>query len=138
MKLNLGVIDVIYDYGDNPGQTTHEVAQDLEQRYRLFTHFFNMHQNEIIEEVGTEILYSIVNQIEHSIDSNVDMNLEQTKLTFHKFLENQELDGKVYGVPTKASILGVNSRLKKKKGPPRPSFIDGGLLQTSFQAWVEK
>lgn len=138
MKLNLGVIDVIYDYGDEEGKTTYEVASELEHRYRLFTHFFNMHQNEISEEIGSEIAYSLINKIEHGADSNEDLNLEQTKLIFNKFLENRELDGKVPGVPTMAARLGVNSRLKKKRGNPRPSFIDGGLLKSTFHAWVQK
>lgn len=138
MKLNIGVIDVPYNYGENPEKTTYEVAQDLEDRYRLFTHFFNMHRDEIIAEIGSEIAHSIINQIEHGVESNANFDLEETKLLFNKFLEDQELDGKVEGVPTLASRLGVNSRLKKKRGNPRPSFIDGGLLKSTFHAWVQK
>lgn len=138
MKLNLGVINVPYGYGENPEKTTYEVARDLEARYRLFTHFFHMHQDEIVAEIGSELAYSLINQIEQGVESNIDLNLDGTKLLFNQFLENQELDGKVDGVPTKASLKGVNSRLKKQEGPPRPSFIDGGLLQTSFHAWIEK
>jgi len=41
------------------------------------------------------------------------------------------------GVPTRAALMGVNSRLKKRRGKRRPSFRDTGLYQASFMAWVD-
>lgn len=49
MKLCFGVIDQPYDYGDEPGKTTFDVACDLEERYEIFTHFWEMHKDEIIQ-----------------------------------------------------------------------------------------
>ena len=59
---------------------------------------------------------------------------------FRKFLSQKELDGYYPGIPTKASLDGVNHRLAKpnaKGNTPRPSFIDTGLFESAFRSWVE-
>jgi hypothetical protein len=40
-----------------------------------------------------------------------------------------------------AATAGVNHRKKKpyaKANPARPAFVDTGLYQSAFRAWVEK
>jgi hypothetical protein len=60
---------------------------------------------------------------------------------FKDFLSLQEMDKLgVPGVPTEAAKKGKSSRFKRRRskgGAPRPSFIDTGLYQSSFKAWVD-
>lgn len=82
--------------------------------------------------------YSIINAIKFNAPLTSDEQLADTMREFNLFLEREEMAGlDVDGVPTKAALEGRNSRLKKKRGPRRPSFIDGGLFKASFIAWVE-
>lgn len=141
MKLCFGVVDQPYDYGDEPGKTTFDVACDLEERYEIFTHFWEMHKDEIIQEAGTELAYQLVNHLKHKAPLPGEHFLEGTGKIFHIFLETEEMAGMTINgnpVPTQAALLGVNSRLKDKyTGERRPSFIDGGLFKGSFIAWID-
>ncbi|HCB2534344.1 hypothetical protein [Escherichia coli] len=141
MKLCFGVIDQPYDYGDEPGKTTFDVACDLEERYEIFTHFWEMHKDEIIQEAGTELAYQLVNHLKHEAPLPGEHFLEGTEKIFHIFLETEEMAGMTINgneIPTWAARRGVNSRLKDKyTGIRRPSFIDGGLFKGSFIAWID-
>lgn len=93
MKLCFGVIDQPYDYGDEPGKTTFDVACDLEERYEIFTHFWEMHKDEIIQEAGTELAYQLVNHLKHKAPLPGAHFLEGTEKIFHIFLETEEMAG---------------------------------------------
>ena len=55
-----------------------------------------------------------------------------------QFISSGEMEKLGYpGVPTKAALMGVNHRLKKKRGPRRVSFIDTGQYQANLTNWVE-
>lgn len=136
MKICLGVIDMPYDYGDDPEATTYGVALDLEQNYRVMKTFYRRHRDEIMNDAVATLVEQFSNMIRYGTEVPPTILLTQVKPAFSNFLNNQEMDG-MPGIPTLASLEGVNSRLKKKKGPIRPSFIDGGLYVSSFQAWVE-
>ncbi len=137
MKVCLGVIDLPYDYGDTSA-TTFEVAEILEDKYQLFSNFWELHKGEIAPEVGEALAYSIINHIQHGAPLAGGELLGETMRTFNIFLENEEMAGlAVDGVPTLAALDGRNSRLKKKYGERRPSFIDGGLFKSSFVAWID-
>lgn len=138
MKVHLGVIDMPYDYGDTD-KTTFEVAEELEDRYQLFTHFFDLHQDAIVQEVGENVAYALINHIEHGAPLAAGPQLlGETMQEFNIFLESSEMEGlSIDGVPTHAALEGKNSRLKQEKGPRRPSFIDGGLFKSSFIAWID-
>lgn len=137
MKVCLGVIDMPYDYGDTSA-TTFEVAEALEERYKIFTHFWEEHKGTIAPEVGEALAYSIINHIQHGAPLVSGELLGDTMRTFNIFLENEEMAGlAVDGVPTLAALDGRNSRLKQKYGERRPSFIDGGLFKSSFVAWID-
>ena len=59
---------------------------------------------------------------------------------FKMFLSSQEIEKLGYpGVPTQAAQDGVNHRLKHpyRKRAARPSFVDTGLYQSSFKAWID-
>ncbi|EJR0236082.1 hypothetical protein [Pantoea sp. JZ2] len=136
MKVCLGVVDMPYDYGDTSA-TTHEVAEDLQDRYQLFTHFFETHKKEICAEVGEALAWSLINHIQHGAPLTQGELLGETMQQFNIFLEQEEMAGlSVDGVPTLAALEGKNSRLKIERGERRPSFIDGGLFKSSFVAWI--
>lgn len=166
--LHLGVIDIPYDVrvpesmkrvavrtqrggkakvikaSPSGGQTTGDVAEILEDKYHIMEVFF--------EDIGYEaVMGALVNSLEGAIE-NIQSGapLSTIKLyagaeseietAFRLFLGQQELDGVMPGVPTKAALKGVNHRMVHpyaKRGP-RPSFIDTGLYQASFKAWVEE
>ena len=137
MKICLGVINQPYDYG-NKSVTTHEVAEALEDEYKLFTHFYELHGDTIRREVGETLAFAIINHIKHGAPMTSDEQLGDTMRAFNIFLEGREMEGLgVDGVPTQAALDGKNSRLKIERGAPRESFIDGGLLKASFIAWIE-
>lgn len=137
MKIHIGVLDQPYGYG-NTDATTHEVAQILEAKYGLFTHFWELHQEAIRREVGETVAWSIINTIKFGIPLVGGEQLANTMREFNLFLEREEMAGlEVDGVPTQAALDGKNSRLKRMYGPRRPSFIDGGLLKASFVAWID-
>lgn len=136
MKVCLGVIDMPYDYGDTSA-TTYEVAEDLQDRYQLFTHFFETHKKEICAEVGEALAWSLINHIQHGAPLTQGELLGETMQQFNIFLEQEEMAGlSIDGVPTQAAREGKNSRLKIERGERRPSFIDGGLFKSSFVAWI--
>ncbi|EGM7354737.1 hypothetical protein IRY04_000970 [Salmonella enterica] len=142
MKVCLGVIDMPYDYGDTSA-TTYEVAEDLQDRYQLFTHFFESHKKEICAEVGEALAWSLINHIQHGAPLTQGELLGETMQQFNIFLEREEMAGLAPGgfingnkVPTRAALDGKNSRLKIERGERRPSFIDGGLFKSSFVAWI--
>lgn len=138
MKLHLGVTDIPYDYGDTAA-TTHEVAALLEEKYQLFTHFYQLHEREILAELSQVIAEQVDNSIRFGAPMADHLELSGASQLFSDFLNLREMEGLgVEGVPTGAAVKGVNSRKKGKKGiPGRPSFIDGGLLLSSLRVWVD-
>ncbi|PHI32751.1 hypothetical protein [Budvicia aquatica] len=138
MKLRIGVQDIPYGYGDNPDATTFEVATILEDEYSLFSIFFKHYEKEIMREAREAITLQIENHLRFGSVMSDTLILSETEKLFHLFLESEEMAGlSIDKVPTLAAIDGVNSRLKTTSGQRRPSFIDGGLLKTSFIAWIE-
>jgi hypothetical protein len=136
-KLHFGVTDVPYPYGGQP-RSTHEVATFLEQRYGVIEFFVTQKEKEIralMKRQSERHAKSVVAGQEPSLQPM----LAEIKAMFRSFILEKRLDGRVAGVPTKASLDGVNHRLKHpyaKRGA-RPSFFDIGLYVGSFRAWVE-
>jgi hypothetical protein len=142
LKLHLGVLDVPYT---DASKSTGDVAEILEAKYHVIELFY--------EELGAD---HVQEALEHSADiaikdlfsgapaASVDLTFEATeelRTAFAIFVDQKELDGVVPGVPTAASLKGVNHRLKHPyaaANPERPSFKDTGLYQSSFRAWVEE
>lgn len=124
-------------------ETTGDVAQILEDEYHVMEVFY--------EDVGEAL---IAKALEHSVIGAIqDMALgkptnlidpfakatTEIEAAFKVFLEQQEMDGVVGGVPTKAALKGVNHRLKHpyaKGNPERPSFIDSGTYESHFKVEV--
>jgi len=149
MQLVLGVIDLPYSENPNAGpvEMTGEVAQKLERNYGVMQFFFDAHSDFVAQSLEESFAGSLANallgqprQADAALFNHACGEIENR---FKQFLSAKEMDGKVNGVPTKASLLGISSRFKdrgnrKKKRGPRPSFIDTGLYQSSFKAWVEE
>lgn len=157
MKLHLGIIDVPYvgretaaqmrrrvKKGEHPpagAKTTGDVAEILEARYHIMEIFYEVHKAEIIGALEESVSGAIENLIAGAPINMAATGEGESKIKdlFSKFLSEKEMDRLGYpGVPTEAAKRGVNHRFKKGKGPKnRPSFIDTGLYETSFRAWVD-
>ena len=150
MILHLGVIDVPYAQAPPGGrrrkkvatgtQTTGDVAGWLENRYHVIEHFFELHQEDIAGDLEGSLsgaLESLLIGAPASLDA-FGAATSEIENRFKKFLTDREIETIGYpGVPTKAAQKGVNRRLKTKKGPPRPSFVDTGLFMASFKSWID-
>lgn len=129
---------MVYDYGDDPGKTTFEVAEDLERRYGIMKTFYAVHRKEVQREVVKILTNQLADVIQFGAPMPDEMLLSNTMSRFQLFLTTHEVERQgIPGTPTLAAIEGINSRFKTRKDPGRPSFIDGGLYENSFQAWVE-
>ena len=122
MKLFLGVVDL----PEPEGNTTYGVGKILEEKYGLFSKFYESHEDKIVKNL-TE---SLVGALETTL---MGQHVEDPFVA----ATDQIATLGVQGVPTKAALMGKSVRFKRKRGPRRPSFIDSGTLQTSFKSWVK-
>jgi hypothetical protein len=134
-KLHFGVTDVPYPYGSH--KSTHEVANILEAKYQVIENFVRDNEKEIraiLKEQAKRNARSVVAGRKPSPQGALD----QFKKMFKTYILKKQLDGRVRGVPTLASLRGVNHRLKHPyaKRAPRPSFFDTGLYVSVFKAWI--
>ncbi len=164
MKISLGVNDIRYP--DRPIQaerarrrlprggvrwrrprrpqstTTGDVAEILERRYGLFSIFSLLNGKDITDAVENAALGQLENLLAGGPRRNrfiEDADLQPIEEAFRKAIDDRAFDGRMPGTPTKASLAGVNHRLAHPyaaSNPSRPSFLDTGLMQTNFRAWV--
>lgn len=148
MDLVLGVIDLPYaeEPSGGPVEMTGEVATKLERNYGIMKFFFNAHQDEVALMLEDSFAGSLANALmgapKQADTALFNQACSKIETKFKMFLSQKEMDGKIAGVPTKASLMGYSGRFKdsknrKKKRGPRPSFIDTGLYQASFKSWVD-
>jgi hypothetical protein len=155
--LHLGVVDQPYRH-IGPGyrgrgkkrrkaamigsKSTYEVAMILEAKYHIMETFYEAHQTEIVQamidsyEGATETVL-----MTHQLSDPSGSGIAAIQAMFNKFLDEKEIERLgVPGVPTLAAIHGVSHRFAhpyaRGRGP-RPSFIDTGLYEASFRAWVD-
>lgn len=159
MKIHLGVHDISYAaqfhsrtgkakramsraqaaYGKNA--TTGDVAEIIEAKYHLMETFVGMIKPEIdsmaAQSIGGTISNILAGQKGPILPTSQATSDIETK--FKQMLSARAFDGKIKGVPTRASLDGVSHRFKKPyaKRPSRPSFVDTGAYQSSFTVWVE-
>ncbi|MCO4880231.1 hypothetical protein [Paraburkholderia caribensis] len=145
MKLHFGVIDQQY----RNGQSTGEVATILEKKYDVMG-TFAAHSTSDIKDALTNSIGDAVQAIMSGQPVPADPFAEGTDEIQEKF--RRFLDTNAHGIVTDASKQGVSGRFKDKynrqgkrgqapglsSGQVRPSFIDTGLYQNSFKAWVEE
>ncbi len=153
MKLHLGVLDVAYSSSYAPAKrlsqspprsnSTGDVAEILEARYGVMAKFYELHGQEIADDVA-EVLQDKLEALLLGAPVSEELlpegSLSKIEERFRKMLDDKELDGQVAGVPTQASLRGVSHRLLHPyaRRSPRPSFIDSGQYQDSMRAWVEE
>jgi len=161
MVLHLGVIDMPYTSYDggkkaaNPKRrgkkplkpakgksrtvTTAQVAGWLEDRYHVMEVFYESDGG--VMDLLRESVEDAMENLLMGAPVGGNPFLEATseiQSRFKKFISDQTMERMgIPGVPTQAALLGRSSRLKKGRGPRRPSFRDTGLYQSSFMAWVE-
>lgn len=138
MKLVFGVADIPYA----TGETTGEVALRLEARYHIMQRFAAAYDDVIREELGKALAegFEVLQTSGRPPKDAFAGAMAQIENRFRLFLDMRELDhAGDPGIPTKASLRGVNHRLAKPyspSNPPRSSFIDTGAFQNSMKAWV--
>jgi hypothetical protein len=139
--LHLGVFVQPYS---NSGRTvravtTGDVAQWLENKYEIMGTFYKVHADDVFGP-------AIENSLEGSLESllmgravdpwaSAMTTIEQR---FRTFISSREVERVgIRGTPTKAALKGINPRLKRGRGPRRPSFRAAGLYMNAFRAWVD-
>jgi hypothetical protein len=136
-RLHFGFTDATYEYG-RP-RTTHDVADYLEAKYHVVENFVTDNERDIralVREQSERHARAVVK----GRPPNVSKMTDDIKVMFKSYILRKRLDGRVAGVPTLASLRGVNHRLKHpyaKKNPVRPSFFDTGLYLQNFKSWVK-
>lgn len=153
--LHLGVIDQPYRTAGKRGAvTTGDVAEFLEARYHIMELFFDMNRDVVERMMADSYAHATATMItmqQHggtgppSIDPQAEA-MGDIKVKFNEFLDKEALAGIVPGVPTKAALAGVSHRFKRpyarrgrggRSRGRRPSFIDTGLYESSFIAWLD-
>lgn len=151
MTLHLGVADIPYNISPGTGRrrkkataatkTTGQVAEILEDEYHILQHFAELHK----EDIGKLLENSIAGALETAMMggpatlsfADAESGIEAL---MKDMLTNKELDRLGYpGIPTAAALKGVSHRFAHPyaRRPARPSFVDTGLMQASYKAWME-
>lgn len=154
IRIHFGVTDLPYSHGDlgksstgrQRASTTGDVAEILEGKYGVMEFFWNNHKNEIIDALSdslsgaleTALMGGPVKDLRHGMQAGAS----EVERLFQVMIDSKEMDHKIDGVPTQASLDGVSHRFKKKRHlnkarqrTIRPSFYDTGLYQSSFRCW---
>ena len=140
ITLHLGVMEI--GYSDASGATTTgDVATILEDKYHVMRTFVELRE----EKIGDALAESMSNAIANLANGlppskNPAQGAEQKIETmFRDFLDADEMSGifpKTQQIA--AAQKGISHRKKHpyRKSNPRPAFIDTGLYQSSFRAWI--
>jgi hypothetical protein len=164
LTLNLGIIDVPYANAAQPervpqakkgkankpvkpksangGQTTGDVAEILESKYGVMDTFAFAHMPDIAKELEGSLAGALETMMMGGGASPNPFASAETAITamFKNFLATGAIEHMgVEGVPTQAALDGVNHRLKHpyaKSNPRRESFVDTGMYQSHFVAWM--
>ncbi|HEX7911786.1 MAG TPA: hypothetical protein VF534_27345 [Paraburkholderia sp.] len=152
VTLNLGVVDVAYSDGDG-ATTTGDVAGYLEAEYHVMRTFLELHEGEI----GDFLADAMAGEIESLAQGKPLVAFGGKDVTTHlgdRVLEGQSVNGRieeafrdflddgewqrVSGQTIDAAEQGVSQRKKQpnKKRSARSAFVDTGLYQASFRAWL--
>ncbi|MCM2493307.1 hypothetical protein ACVCIH_17675 [Burkholderia glumae] len=140
--LYLGVVDVAYTSEDaKPGTTTGDVATFIEDEYHVMRVFLEMYEEQIGELLANEVAGEIESLAQGKPVAKLSLDLSTGRIgeLFRDFLDAREWK-QASGQAIAAAEDGVNHRKKKpyaSSNPARAEFIDTGLYQASFRAWVE-
>lgn len=119
--------------------TTGDVAEWLEERYHVMEVFYESDGGALplLKQSLRDALEDIL--MGAPVGANPFLGAtSEIQARFKRFISDREMEFMgIPGVPTAAALAGLNSRLKRRRGPRRPSFRDTGLYQASFMAWVD-
>lgn len=145
-EIYLGVIDIPYDFSKK--STTGSVAAILEEKYGILSSFVETHQTEIRSDLQDAMANGIQEMINTGSFDNKAFYTAFSKIQngMKQFLSTQEIERVgIKGVPTEAALKGITHRIKKvrrgrvrlrnKNQTRRPSFIDTGLMESSYIVW---
>lgn len=138
MKLNLGVVNVSYSDPDAKGAvTTGEVAEFLENKYHVMRVFYELHEKEIGEQIGVAVVERMESVLQGNPMQSPDVKIDDLKKMFRRYLDAGEWE-RATGQTIAAAHQGVSHRKKsKRREEKRVAFIDTGLYQSSFEAWLK-
>ncbi len=155
MKFHLGIIDHPYSLPSTKrrgkrsraGTSTAQVAVILENRYHIIETFWNTNEPQLIGFLETSMKASLeaVMMGKPATIGAQPFASGMSRITerFKSWISDAaggyptEAEQVISGAPTLAALAGVNTRLRKKRGPRRPSFVDTGLYQSSFTMWAD-
>jgi hypothetical protein len=127
--------------------TADKVSNILEGKYGIVETFAAIHEQEInalfhdrFHEVATKIIEEKGGQTSSSIKRLMNPATKEVERLFKSFLDNEEMNGMMSGIPTQAAMKGVRHGRgsKTRRGIQRPSFIDTGIYRASFRCWVDR
>jgi len=149
--LKLGVVDVAYTGEDGQQTTTGDVATFLESDYHVIEVFYQLYEEKIkdflVDAMAGEIESMAQGKPVSVFGGNLETKLEDRSISgvsvngkieeaFRDYLDMREWQ-QISGQTVAAALLGISSRKKKQAtGKSRPEFIDTGLYQASFRAWI--
>jgi hypothetical protein len=164
-KLILGVENVAYSDPDAKGvTTTGEVAEILEKKYHVMDVFFELYGKQIADDITKSMIDDMDALMNGEKVSAVPMAgaMQKIEHSFRNYLDDDEWQ-QTTGQAIAAAQNGVNHRKENpmntrfmrvgggkngkgstmvlrpgKQRGPRPAFIDTGLYQSSFRAWVKR
>lgn len=141
MRLLFGVNDVAYtDPGTNRATTTGDVAQYLENDYHVMRTYLELHETEIGESLANAMAGEIESMAQGKpAHFNVSGPMNRIEEEFRDYLDRGEWK-RASGQVIAAADAGVSHRKKRpyvKKNKERTAFVDTGLYQASFRAWLE-
>ena len=139
-EIHLGVLDLPYADSDSQGETTGDVAGYIETKYHVMRIFVEENMDDIALEVEKRLDGEIESLLQGRpfLESPI-VEFPKVEMMFRDFLDSNEIQT-IFTHRIAAADKGYSSR-KKKKGEvrkPRQAFIDTGLYQSSFRAWMDK
>lgn len=140
--LHLGVIDVAYSDPDAKGAaTTGDVAEILESQFHIMRTFLELYEGDIGQMLANEIAGEIesIAQGKPVTSLSLDTSTGRINEAFRDFLDMREWKH-TSRQAIAAADAGVNHRKKKptaEENKARAEFVDTGLYQASFRAWID-
>lgn len=126
-------------------ETTGDVADWLEMRYHVVESFYEDVGEQLLAKALEKGLQGAMLDLESGRSPDMVKPFKraenEVKAAFDFFISQKEMDGTFAGVPTKASLKGVNHRLAHpyaKDNPARPSFDDTGTYMAAFRMETEE
>jgi hypothetical protein len=143
--LNLGVLDVSYSDPDNKNlSTTGEVAEFLEETFEVIGTFYELYGQRIADEI-TSVMANEISAMakgEPLGGQPIQSAMEKIRTWFMNYLDQGEYEATT-GIKIGTAQQGVSHRFKdvqnlEGKRGSRPAFVDTGLYQAAFRAWIEQ